>query len=301
MPARKVSMKPSKYISILAVLSSALVIGACGVDEAVDATRSMPDRIDDTNAQIKATNDRITDMSASLDDSLEKLRLLQLVEGKREVLDPKNTVVLFPPSDGMLAGGKKFAEAATAKELMEVTYSWLTLGVQRQVVIQRKQVLVEKAGQTNADGSVSDPVQEWVAEPMNEYNARIDAQMKLMQVRVTAARIVAAFTPDNVVAQIIDEQLMKEGRYKETAQHFLAMRASFIKEFVLESSLFGTKMDSIGSYEEGIDWINRIEFLADKSFLPFLNYSADVSVAEGLSFTDEASVSDVVGKEQKRS
>lgn len=83
----------------LALLLPCLLLSACGVSAAVDATRSLPARKDATNA------------------SIHKQTLLVALN---DMLSDQNSQYLAPVPTGMLPGGQTFAEEATAEEIVKL-------------------------------------------------------------------------------------------------------------------------------------------------------------------------------------
>ena len=97
-------MKP-----LFALIAITYLMTACGLHETMEATKSVPDKMDETNARIDATNDNIE----KTNHSVHKQTLLVALN---DMLSDDNTEFTFPAPTGMMAGAKTFGEAATPEE-----------------------------------------------------------------------------------------------------------------------------------------------------------------------------------------
>ena len=87
------------------------LISACGVQDAINSANGIPPKLDKTNK--------------SMEDMLAKLHDQSLAIPLDDLRKEENHDVLTPVPFKMIPYGQKFAEAATASELMDLTYLWL--------------------------------------------------------------------------------------------------------------------------------------------------------------------------------
>jgi hypothetical protein len=207
--------------SLISILSLAIVCAACDATRALDSAAnkmpntmtSMNNKMDETNKGIQSTN--------------ESVRLQKLILAKDDMLKPENTRDLEPVALGMIAGAKKFGEAATTEELIEFTYVLL------------KQIREEKPVDLNAPG---------VKEAYDH-----DKMIKFSQLNT-----IAGFAPEQKVDQIINEQIYGSGLYIDEAYAFLTARVLFLGTYLGES-LLATPIKTLNKMDETIVRLGSID------------------------------------------
>ena len=207
--------------TILFLIATSLLTTGCNAIKALDSTaNTMPNTMSSMNAKMDQTNKGIQSTN-------ESVRLQKLILAKDDMLKPENTRDLEPVALGMIAGAKKFGEAATSEELIEFTYV----------------LLKEIREQKPAD------------EPTNDVKAAYDhdKMIKLSQILT-----IAGFTPEEKIDQIIDEQIYGSGLYIDEAYAFLMARSMFLGTYLGES-LLANPIKTIRKMDETIIRLGSID------------------------------------------
>jgi hypothetical protein len=217
--------------SFILILSLGSILVGCDALKALDSAAnkmpntmtSMNNKMDETNKGIQSTN--------------ESVRLQKLILAKDDMLKEENTRDLEPVALGMIAGAKKFGEAATTEELIEFTYILL------------KQIRDQKPEDMNN------------VELKKQYDH--DKMIKFSQLLT-----IAGFAPEEKVDQIIDEQIYGSGLYIDEGYAFLMARVYFLGTY-LNESLLAMPIKSIKKMDETIlrlgsmDKILKLPFKSD--------------------------------------
>lgn len=232
-----------KKHNISALVLGALLMFGCGAQDAIDATKDMPGKMDDTYGQIVKTNAEMEKTT----DAIHKQTLLLALE---EILKPENTKYLVPPT-GMLAAGEAFAEEATAEEIAKLTYVWLK------------------------------EVRKGIPDNLSELDEKgLMALIHEKLVKLTALQVITGLAPQETIEKLVQDQIYNGGRYEDTAYGVLMSRALFIKSFLLDETLMAPdeKLNNLGKLEEAYDRTAQLDYLVR---LPFAKKIAlDVKVSE---------------------
>ena len=212
--------------SLIIILLFGILQSCSAPMEALDATRHMPNQMDKMLTGMDQTNNKIETTNQAVHQQI-------LMLAKEEMLNEHNSQYLLPPI-GMMPGGKAFAEEATPEELMQITYAWL------------KEIDQVQAGEGNT--MTSDEVDRDKA------------------VKLTALQIIAGFTPQSVVKQIVGTYIYSKGLYEHTAKAFLALRAYFIQAYRLENGPLTDEGTNLNMVAEAIE---RTKFIQYITSLPF--------------------------------
>jgi len=165
----------------------------------------MNEKMNETNKGIQSTN--------------ESVRLQKLILAKDDMLKAENTRDLEPVALGMIAGAKKFGEAATTEEIIEFTYVLL------------KQIREEK--------------------PSNNSDANKEFYDHDKMIKFSQLATIAGFAPEEKVDQIIQEQVIDGGLYIDEAYAFLTARVMFLGTYLGES-LLATPIKTVMKMDETI-------------------------------------------------
>ncbi|MGE3757891.1 MAG: lipoprotein, partial [Pseudobdellovibrionaceae bacterium] len=191
---------------IFLALSAIVVLSACGkLNEMLDTPEKMDGMkktMGEMNGGMKKTTNGIHDQTLAV--SLEQL------------MDSKNWDVLTPVPLKMIPWGRKFAEEATAQEVIEYTYLVL------KEITDSKRV-------AGTDLEMNDIPYDLE----NILPARTEKLAKLM-----ALRIIAGFIQEEKLTEIISTHILGKGgegslRFEDTAYVVLAMRAEFLSDVLL--------------------------------------------------------------------
>lgn len=234
-------MKASFILAI--VVSSTGLLSGCKALKAIDSANAIPGKLDQTYAQIERTNTGITETN-------ESVRLQKLILAKNDMLDDKNTVDLEPVALGMIAGAKKFGEAATTEELVEYT-----------------RVLLLKIKDQFPDESMKNAEGKYPKALMKEYDHK--KMVDLHQIMT-----IAGFCPQEKVDQIIEEQIYGGGLYQRTAYAFLMARVLFLGTYLQETS-FAEPMDTVNIMRETITRLGAIDKILKTPFKEHVKLNID--------------------------
>jgi hypothetical protein len=165
------------------------------------------------------------------------------------ILKEENHDSLSPVPFKLMPYGKKLAEAATATELIDLTYLWL------------KEVDESlPAKDIDASGNEIPYTPKQVA--------RIN---KGKLARIIALQVIAGFAPQATVNEIVQTNVVGSGRdgsrrFEQTALSFLMLRTMFIRDVLLQESLLSGPLDNIGKVEEAIKYAKQINSIAKYRF-----------------------------------
>jgi len=217
-------------------------VAACDLQKALDGTKQVPEKMDQTNANMRKMLDEMKTTNKGVHDQSLLIPLENLIK-------EENHDSLSPVPFKLMPYGKKFAEAATSEELIELTYLWL------------KEV----------DESLP-------AKEINEKGEEVPYTHKQVQkintqklAKLTALQVIAGFTPQEVVQEMIHNYIIGgdyEGgrRFEETAYSFLMLRTIFIRDVLLKESVLATSMDNIGKLEEAMKYAKKVDAIARLRF-----------------------------------
>ncbi|MDO9181094.1 MAG: hypothetical protein Q7U04_01735 [Bacteriovorax sp.] len=230
--------------SALILVSLLTLVVGCDAVDAMKATKSMDDKMDQTNAGMKQTNIGIVTTNKVIAETNENIRLQKLILSKNDMLEKENTKNLTPVALGMIAGAKKFSEAATTEELMEYTF-----------------LLLKEINDGKPDDSLKNEKGQFPTDIVEEYDHQ--KMIKFNQILT-----IAGFTPTEKITQIIEEQIYEGGLYQDEAYAFLMARVFFLGTY-LDNSLLAKPLKTVKKMEETINRIGSIDFLLKT---PFKNY-----------------------------
>jgi hypothetical protein len=220
--------------SALLVVTTLFLLASCDAIDAMKATKDMKTATNSMNSKMDLTN-------KGIEETNENIRLQKLILSKNDMLDDKNTVDLEPVALGMIAGAKKFGEAATTEELMEYT----------------RVVLLEIKDQ-KPDDTLKGPDGKFPANIVAEYDHK-----KLVD--LNQIYTIAGFCPEGKVAQIIEEQIYGGGLYQRTAYVFLMARVQFLGTYMQET-LLAEPMDTVKIMKETIVRLGSIDAILKTPF-----------------------------------
>ena len=230
----------------LVIISLLGLMTGCKAFRAIDSANAIPEKLDATYSQIVSTNSQIKKTNQGIDETNESVRLQKLILSKNDMLDDKNTKDLEPVALGMIAGAKKFGEAATTQEILEYTYVLL-----RQIEDQRP------------DDSLKGPDGKFPKDIIETYDHK-----KLVDLNQILT--IAGFCPQDKVDQIIRDQINNEdggGEYRDEAYIFLMGRVMFLGTYLQEVYL----AKEISTVEKMRQAITRLGYIDSILKLPYNN------------------------------
>jgi len=181
----------------------------------------------------------ITEMAREARENLRKtgtaVHLQVLTVALQQMLAPANTENLTPPVR-MFPYGKTFSQEANPMEITEVCHSFL--------------VDVKHGGQTEK------------ASPTEE-----DLRLKGRKISLAATGVIASFIPDEKLEEIIEEQIIRGGRYEDTAYVILLTRYLYLRDFFLASIVDKSERVNLDSVRKAAAYFSDIKYIAQLSFV----------------------------------
>lgn len=239
------------------ICSGCFFLAACDAMDAMSAAKKIPDKMDQTNQRMNNMLEELKKTTSAIHDQ-------SLLIPMENIMKEENHDALSPIPFKLMPYGKKFAEVATAQELIDLTYLWL------------KEV-DESLPAKDIDGNsgVELPyTKKQVANINNEKTARL-----------IALQVIAGFAPQGIVEEIIRVHIvgtLGEGsrRFEDTALAFLMLRAMFIRDVLLEESLLASPLDNMGKVEEAIKYARQIDFIARLRFVEKIHFKSHGLIGE---------------------
>ncbi|MGZ3771316.1 MAG: hypothetical protein ACXVCP_18320 [Bdellovibrio sp.] len=233
------------------LMLSLTVLALCGCDamDALKATKSMDGKMDSMNHkmdQMGEMNSKMSKMNDGMQKTVDGIHSQELLIPLENMIKAETIEYLYPVPTSLMPYAKKFAESASNQELVELTYLWLK-HINEITPVQD----IDKDGK-----------------PVDLTLEQTNAFRKQRIGKALALAAIAGFVPQETVEQMVKEHIVGGTRHRKTALQFLALRAFFIKDILLEKSLLEELMDEVGKLEDSIKYMNQLEYLIS---LPFAN------------------------------
>ncbi len=239
------------FVKPLLAASLCLSLTACDAIDAMNATKEVPEKMDQTNSRMSNMLEEMKKTTAGVHDQ-------SLLIPMENILKEENHDSLSPVPFKLMPYGKKFAEAATAQELTDLTYLWL------------KEV-DESLPAKDIDESTGAEL---------PYTRRQVAKINNEKVaRLVALQVIAGFTPQSTVEEIVRMNVVGQSdegsrRFEDTALAFLMLRTMFIRDVLLQESLLASPLDNVGKVEEATKYARQIDFIARLRFANRINFKS---------------------------
>ncbi|MCO5142273.1 MAG: hypothetical protein M9962_04190 [Oligoflexia bacterium] len=218
-----------KSLFILPV--TAVLILGCKANDAIDATIGMKEQMSSMLTTTKEMQEETKKLNSAI-------HLQKLDAALKTIYAPENTKAVVPPSSGLMAGAKVFAEEATALELVEYTY-----------------VTLKEVDKTA------------IREGNQDYPELVKAFNHEKLIKILALQAIAAQTPESTVLEIVNQQISGGGgRYEDYAYNFLMLRAMFLLDFYLDSGVLSGPVNNMGKLEKAYEYLKAYETIANFSF-----------------------------------
>jgi hypothetical protein len=265
---------------------SLTVLAGCKAVDAMDNTETMKSDL----AAMKQTTGGMSDTTHQLDNNmLELKRLATIADGKAELVKSENTRAYAPPSINLVVGAKEIAENMHSDELIQFLDGKLK----------------ELRESTPKDS-------EYNASLLGNYSPSYVLEFNLQQqVRIIALQAIAGQIPQAMVEQLINEQIYGGGgRYIDSMNTTLMLRAMFIDSFFLDKGVFNTATpwSAIGELRDAsektanLDFVASLPFAANISFvmpgtgfLPVIN-APELHAVAGISDEAKAAQANYIAK-----
>ena len=203
-----------------------IFLSGCGVHQAIESTNSVPEKLDKTIEKMEETIEKLKETECALKRGISFEALLKDEYGRD----------LAPVPFDLMPFAREFAKCSSAEDLAEVTYMWM-----------------KKLNEVTLDLPNPTPVQ------VEEFNHR---KMHVY----SALQAVAGFIPQDKLEKIIQAQLYGAGRYQDSVMELLMLRVQFLRDVMLENSLFSKGLNNVGTVEKAVEYAQQIDYIAR---LPF--------------------------------
>ncbi len=204
----------------------------CG---AMRATEKMPGKMEETQQQIQDTNNQLKKMRETVDQQPVAIAFEDLL---KEELGRD----LQPVPFDLMPFAKKFGQYASNEDIADVVYLWM-----------------KKLNELTLD--TESPTADQTA-AFNHHKMHI----------FSALQAVCGLLPEAKVQQIIKEQIEGDGRFQQAAMQLLMLRVRFLRDVMLEASLFSEPLDNVGKLEKAIEYTDSIDEIAR------LPYASEISI-----------------------
>lgn len=218
--------------NIIILLVATMALSACELKSAIQSVNDMPGKLDETNKQITNTNDNV-----------HKQALQVAID---EMSKPENQQELFPLPAAMMPFGKAFAETAYENELLD--YVFLKLKE------------VEEVNPTNGVDANGNDIPLTPDQLSKLYISKNGTLYSLF--------IISGYIPDQVMASIVQHQIVGNGLYQQLSLNILMMRVIFWRDLMLDSDLLEKPLTTSGMMNEAIHRLSKIEYVLE---LPFVS------------------------------
>ena len=232
----------------LIILLMLVSLTGCGLplqlEEVNKNMGKMNDRIQTMTDNTTNMSNSIGDMTDSLASTSNGIHAQSLMIAINELLKPENTKYITLSSANvipMIAPAKALAETATEAELAGIAFLWIT-----EINMCQVDDILTKQQKDNFD------LGKWT--------------------KLNALQLIAGLMPEETFSKMIVSQIKNGGEYRTAAYHLVVLRYLFIKDFMLETTLSGTSMNTPAQYETAL---NYLDYLKNIRSYPF---SADLSL-----------------------
>lgn len=185
---------------------------------------------EDTRDLVKASNSIQEDILRGIEHTLEATNELKSLTALQNMMAPENTVFLDPPVQ-MMTYAEIFVEKTSESNLTKALYVFLSTAMMQ----------------------VPNPTPE---------------QQRQQAVAFAAFRAVSGLMPDAKVQTILNNEIIRGGRYRDTAVMMVAARYVFIRDVLLIALLDKSQKLTVGSLQEAAKRFKSLKALADLPFAP---------------------------------
>ncbi|MES3038543.1 MAG: hypothetical protein V4736_11615 [Bdellovibrionota bacterium] len=236
------------FVGLLAIT----LLAGCGK---INALIDLPETL-------KGMNEKMSGMEASTGNVANGVRDQQLGVPYAAMMDKANWEILTPVPIQLMPYGEMFAKVANDEELMKLTF-----------------VLLKDI----RESKINKGYDMWTDSEAAWSKAEAEEVFREKMAKVAIIQIIAGFTPEPMVQTIIQKHIYGNGedgsgRYKNTAYAFLAFRAQFIKDILLESSLLPEKFEENGQTEKGIVEMEKLDVIGKTPFTEKLKAPATFEI-----------------------
>lgn len=218
---------------------AALALTACELKDAVKSVNEMPGDLGEMKSQMNELDYKQT--------------LLLTSQGMEK---PENQASFAPFPSAMMPYGKKFAEAANETDFLDY------------VKLKLKQISeVNPSNGVDANGNEVALTQDQLKDLYISKNGTLYSLF-----------IISGYYPDNKLADMIQNQIVHNGPYRQYALNVLMMRVIFWRDLYLDGDLLEKSLSSSGLMNEAIQDLDKIGYVLN---LPFVK-QVKLTVKDGV-------------------
>ena len=188
----------------------------------------------------------IDGMNGSIGGVSKGIHIQSIMLAMNEMIKPDNTKYMTLTNANivpMIPSAKGLAEMLTQDELAGVAYIWLS-----------------EINTCTVDSLVLSKEQK-------------DAYDLSKWIKLNAIQLVAAFTPEATINDMIDKQIIQGGSYVQAAYAIITLRQIFTKDFLLSQSLnASTELTTPSQYESILNYLDTLNDINSYSFKDNLNF-----------------------------
>lgn len=193
--------------------------------------------------KIDKSIDSVNAMPAKMDGLQAKIDRQGAFLTFKELVDETNAEEILPIPFDLMGFAKEFGKFANEEDLVELFYLYN-----------------KKLNEVVIDSTNPTP------EEIKRFNHKKSHELAALQA-------VAGLMPQEKVQGIIDSRILRDDRYRDAGLAMLMMRVQFIRDVLLELSLFSEPIDVVGEFEKAIEYGNQIDFIARLPFTKFIAMS----------------------------
>jgi hypothetical protein len=193
--------------------------------------------------KIDKSIDSVNAMPAKMDGLQEKINRQGAFLTFKELVDETNAEEILPIPFDLMGFAKEFGKFATVEDLVELFYLYNK---------KLNEVVIDSAAPT--------------PEEIKRFNHKKSHELAALQA-------VAGLLPQEKVQAVIDERIMTDDRYRDAGLTMLMMRVQFLRDVLLELSLFSEPIDVVGEFEKAIEYGKQIDFVARLPFTKYISMS----------------------------
>lgn len=235
-------MSNSKLRGLAALVTISALMTSLGCSDIENARRSM-DAVQSMGGKMDQTNDKLNRTD-------ESIRLQKALISLQQITSDASMDRLYPVPTGLMPYAKTFAETATAREIVELTYLWLKEVDEVQPLKSFNDQGVEVARTAEQESRIL----------IQKYG------------RIQALMAIAGFLPAATLQSLIETEITNNGRFAETGLNVLMMRVLFLRMVMLEESLYKRgSFASVGEAEEALKYMNQVQAVLDLPFASALS------------------------------
>ena len=220
----------------IVMLATAVALSGCGIEQATKDTLAEVRKSNGTQDSLLGTSGRLEGLTGQLVTGMNitnnGVHAQTLEHALSGLIAPHNTEVLTPPAR-MMPFASSFTKEATASEIIQTFHAYLTDA--------KRGIPTLRAGEVqNAD----------------------TLRIRSRNVSLTAAGLIAAFTPKEKFEEILNTQIIKNDRYLDTAYAFALCRYEVTRDWFFDAIVVNTETLNLGALRTAVSYYKSMKSVA---------------------------------------